>query len=98
MIIFLCKLRGSRLAIKWPFIRYARISRSARIESKVDVLKLLKSTADDDRTTLSNEISSITFVSLFFHSGPPKSEMIESSSSFNEEKKVFQLSSMLLGF
>ena len=37
------------------------------------------------------KISSITLVSLFFHSGPPKSPNIETSSSFNEEKKFLQL-------
>ena len=63
----------------------------------VEVLKLLNSKSDDERITLSKEISSITLVFLFFHSGPPKSDIIDISSSLSEAKKNFQLSSILFG-
>ena len=57
------------------------------MESTVEFLKLLKSIFFEELYSLSKEISSITFVGLFFHSGPPKSPIIESSSSFKVEKK-----------
>ena len=50
------------------------------------------------RIVLSKETSSMIFDGLFFHSGPPKSLRIATSSSLSDLKKDFQLESTLVGF